>query len=101
MLQTCLPRLGSTFDDCLESGRLARLGGLFVLELVLAVAYDLLGRLGALLDALLSELCVNEIREELMQHASSLGLEQYENSEHQDRLERARRQASGRSSLLV
>jgi ATP-binding cassette subfamily B protein len=101
VLQTSLPRPGPTFDDWLESGRLAPLGGLFALELVLAVAYDLLGRLGALFDALLSELYVNEISVELMQHASLLDLEQYENSEHQDRLERARRQASGRSSLLM
>jgi len=101
VLQTSLPRPGPTFDDWLQSGRLTRLGGLFALELVLAVAYDLLGRLGALFDALLSELYVNEISVELMQHASLLDLEQYENSEHQDRLERARRQASGRSSLLM
>jgi ATP-binding cassette subfamily B protein len=101
VLQTSLPRPGLTFDDWLESGRLRRLGGLFALELVLAVAYDLLGRLGALFDALLSELYVNEISVKLMQHASSLDLEQYENSDHQDRIERARRQASGRSSLLM
>ena len=44
---------------------------------------------------------MNEISVELMQHASSLDLEQFESSEHQDRLERARRQASGRSSLLT
>lgn len=101
VLQTSLPRPGPTFNEWLESGRLARLGGLFALELALAVAYDLLGRAGALVDALLSELYVNEISVELMQHASSLDLEQFESSDHQDRLERARRQASGRSSLLT
>jgi len=54
-----------------------------------------------LVDTLLAELYVNEISVELMRHASSLDLEQFESSEHQDRIERARRQASGRSSLLA
>ena len=101
VLQTSTPGPGATFESWLESGRLARLGSLFALELALAVAYDLLGRVGALVDSLLSELYVNEISVELMLHASSLDLEQFESSDHQDRLERARRQASGRSSLLT
>lgn len=101
VLQTSLPSAGSSFGDWLAAGRLDRLGGLFALELALAVAHDLVGRLSALVDALLAELYINEISVELMQHASSLDLEQFESSEHQDRLERARRQASGRSSMLT
>ena len=100
VLQTSGPRAPADLRDWLETGRLARLGTLFAIELALAVAFDLLGRLGALVDALLTELYVNEISIELMQHASTLDLEQFEAAEHQDRIERARRQASGRSSLL-
>ena len=101
VLQTSLPRVDPDFRDWLASGRLTRLAGLFTVELALAVALDLLGRLGALVDALLAELYVNEISVELMRHAALLDLEQFESSEHQDRIERARRQASGRSSLLA
>ena len=101
VLQTAAPRIDGTFSDWLASGRLSRLSALFALELGLAVALDLLGRLGALVDALLAELYVHAISVELMQHASTLDLEQFESSEHQDRIERARRQASGRSSLLA
>jgi ATP-binding cassette subfamily B protein len=101
VLQTSAPRADADFRDWLAAGRLTRLVWLFSVELALAVALDLLGRLGALVDALLAELYVNEISVELMQHASSLDLEQFESSEHQDRIERARRQASGRSSLLA
>ena len=101
VLQSASPRLEGTLSEWLASGRLSALSALFALELGLAVALDLLGRLGALVDALLGELYVNEISIELMQHASTLDLEQFESSEHQDRIERARRQASGRSSLLA
>ena len=99
VLQTASP-VQADFRGWVESGRLTRLGTLFAAELALAVALDLLGRLGALVDALLGELYVNEISVELMQHASTLDLEQFEAAEHQDRIERARRQAGGRSSLL-
>jgi len=101
VLQTSLPSPGPRFEEWLASGRLAHLGGLFVLEFALAVSYDLLGRLGALVDTLLSELYMNETSVRLMQHASALDLAHFESSEHQDRLERARRQASGRNSLVT
>jgi len=99
--QMSVPRVDAEFSDWLASGRLARLVMLFAVELALAVTLDLLGRVGVLVDTLLAELYVNEISVELMRHASSLDLEQFESSEHQDRIERARRQASGRSSLLA
>ena len=36
-----------------------------------------------------------------MEHAATLDLEQFESSDQQDRLERARRQVTGRTTLLT
>jgi ATP-binding cassette, subfamily B, bacterial len=69
-------------------------------ELGLAVLSDLLGRLVALFDSLLSEQFSNTTSVRLMEHAATLDLEDFEDSEQQDKLERARRQASGRMSLM-
>ena len=57
---------------------------------------DVLGRFVSLLDSLLSEHFSNETSLRLMEHAATLDLEDFEDSELQDRLERARRQAAGR-----
>ena len=73
---------------------------LLVLEFGLAVLSDVLGRAVSLLDSLLSERFSNETSLRLMEHAATLDLEDFEDSELQDRLERARRQAAGRSSLI-
>ena len=73
---------------------------LLALEFGLAVLSDVLGRAVSLLDSLLSEQFSNETSLRLMEHAATLDLEDFEDSELQDRLERARRQASGRSSLI-
>ena len=54
----------------------------------------------ALVDALLSERFTNATSVRLMEHAATLDLEDFEDSELQDSLERARRQASGRLPLL-
>ena len=61
---------------------------------------DVLGRAVSLLDSLLSERFSNETSLRLMEHAATLDLEDFEDSELQDRLERARRQAAGRTSLI-
>ena len=82
------------------SGLLDRIGWLLALEFALAVLSDVLGRAVSLLDALLSERFSNETSVRLMEHAATLDLEDFEDSELQDRLERARRQAAGRSSLI-
>ena len=92
---------GETLVDWLASGRLTLLGGLIALECVLAVISDLLGRASTLVDSLLSELYSNFASVRLMEHAATLDLEQFENSEQQDRLERARRQVTGRTTLLT
>ena len=70
------------------------------LELGLAVLSDVLGRVVSLLDSLLSEQFSNETSLRLMEHAATLDLEDFEDGELQDRLERARRQAAGRTSLI-
>src|SRR5690349_4040773 len=84
----------------LASGLLDRIAWLLALEFALAVASDVLGRTVSLLDALLSERFSNVTSLRLMEHAATLDLEDFEDSELQDQLERARRQAAGRMSLL-
>ena len=84
----------------LASGLLDRMVWLLALEFTLAVLSDVLGRAVSLLDSLLSEKFSNEVSLQLMTHAATLDLEDFEDSELQDRLERARRQAAGRSSLI-
>jgi len=86
--------------DALASGRFNHLALLLASEFALAVLSDLFGRVVSLLDALLSEQYTNATSIRLMQHAATLDLEDFEDSEMQDRLERARRQAVGRSSLM-
>jgi ATP-binding cassette subfamily B protein len=83
-----------------SAGLLDTLIGLLALELGLAVLSDVLGRAVALVDSLLSERFTNATSVRLMEHAATLDLEDFEDSELQDSLERARRQASGRLPLL-
>ena len=90
----------ATLSGWLEAGLLTRLGWLVALEFVLAVLSDVLGRFVSLLDTLLSERLTNETSLRLMGHAATLDLEDFEDAEMQDRLERARRQTMGRSPLL-
>jgi ATP-binding cassette subfamily B protein len=90
----------ASFADWWRSGRLAHLAALLALEFSLAVASDLLGRAVALVDSLLSELFTNDTSVRLMEHAATLDLEDFEDSELQDRLDRARRQTMGRMTLM-
>ncbi len=94
------PSANDTLREWLASGALDRIGWLLALEFVLAVGSDVLGRVVSLLDSLLSERFSNETSLRLMEHAATLDLEDFEDSELQDRLERARRQAAGRTSLI-
>ena len=87
--------------DAWTEGPLRRLGLLLAAEFALAVVSDVLGRLVSLIDALLSERFNNATSIRLMQHAATLDLEDFEDSELQDRLERARRQTMGRTTLLA
>jgi ATP-binding cassette, subfamily B, bacterial len=78
-----------------------RLTKLITLELAIAVLSDVVGRIVSLVDSLLSERFTNETSIRLMEHAALLDLEDFEDSELQDQLERARRQTMGRSSLMT
>jgi ATP-binding cassette, subfamily B, bacterial len=84
----------------IESGRLIKVGGLVVLELGLAVMADFSSRCSSLVDSLLAETYSNFASIRLMERAASLDLEQFESSDQQDRLDRARRQVTGRTALL-
>ncbi|MCE7041182.1 ABC transporter ATP-binding protein [Dyadobacter sp. CY312] len=69
-------------------------------ELGLAVLSDLLNRCINLFDSLLGDLVANKTSVELVHHAAKLDLYQFENPVFYDKLERARRQTSGRTVLL-
>jgi len=94
------PDTAGTLAQWYAAGLLDRIGGLLLLEFALAVSSDILGRTVSLLDSLLSEQFSNVTSLRLMEHAATLDLEDFEDSELQDRLERARRQASGRMTLI-
>jgi ATP-binding cassette, subfamily B, bacterial len=94
------PPAGATLDAWLASGRLDAVISLLLLEFGLAVLSDVLGRAVSLLDSLLSERFSIATSIRLMAHAATLDLEDFEDSELQDRLERARRQAAGRMGLM-
>ena len=96
-----MPGTPGTLGDWLNSGLLGRLGWMLAIELVLAVLSDVLGRIVSLLDSLLSEQFTNATSIRLMEHAATLDLEDFEDSELQDRLERARRQTMGRTTLMT
>jgi len=90
----------ASLAEWLGSGELNHLWWLLGLEFALAVASDILGRVVSMIDSLLGELYNNSTSVKLMEHAASLDLEDFEDAELQDKLDRARRQVSGRSSLL-
>ncbi|MBC6996189.1 ABC transporter ATP-binding protein [Neolewinella lacunae] len=73
---------------------------LVALEFGLALVSDLLSRGISLVDGLLSDLISNSTSVELMRHAATLDLYQFENPEFYDKLERARQQTTGRSLLM-
>ena len=89
-----------TLPQWLGSGHLNRLGLLLGAEFAVAVLADVLGRIVALLDGLLAERVSTSSSVRLMEHAATLDLEDFEDAEFQDQLERARRQTSGRMTLM-
>lgn len=70
------------------------------LEFALALLTDLLSRATSLVDGLLSDLIANRTSVDIMRHAATLDLYQFEDAEFYDKLERARRQTTGRSVLM-
>ncbi len=91
-----MPPLAEAFS----SGHLNTLLELLLLELAIAIGSDLLGRLISYADSLLSELFTNATSVRLMEHAAELDLEDFEDPDLQDKLDRARRQTMGRMSLM-
>ncbi len=78
-----------------------RLAELLALELGIALVGEGLSRLSALLESLLGDLFANRTSVELLRHAAKLDLEQFEDAEIYDRLERARRQTVNRIGLFT
>jgi ATP-binding cassette subfamily B protein len=78
-----------------------RLALLVGIELGIALVGEGLSRVSALLESLLGDLFANRTSVQLMQHAATLDLEQFENAEIYDKLERARRQTVGRIGLFT
>jgi ATP-binding cassette subfamily B protein len=95
------PAGADTLAEWYRSGALNPLLGLLAIEFGLAVLSDVLGRIVSLVDSLLSELLTNATSVQLMQHAATLDLEDFEDSELQDKLDRARRQTMGRMTLMT
>ena len=95
-----MPDKPATLQQWLDSGLLNYLGMLLLAEFALAVLADVLGRVVLLIDGMLSERVTNASSVRLMEHAATLDLEDFEDAEFQDRLERARRQTSGRMTLI-
>ena len=98
-----LVALGLGFDDlgdALRGGQLDHLLWLLAFEFALAILSDLLGRMVSYADSLLSELFTNATSIRLMEHAATLDLEDFEDPDLQDKLDRARRQTMGRMNLM-
>ena len=100
LLLSRLPDHPADAAGWIASGLLLTLALLILAELGLAVLTDVLGRVVSLVDALLAERFTNASSIRLMQHAATLDLEDFEDSELQDKLDRARRQTGGRTTLI-
>ncbi len=74
---------------------------LLILELLLAVGSDTLGRFVSLVDSLLGDRFTNYVSIRLMEHAASLDLVSFEDPVFYDKMERARRQTTARLGMLA
>src|SRR5262249_48805736 len=83
------------------NGNLDTVAKLVALEFGLAILSDVLGRANTLCDSLLGDRFTNRISIRLMQHANRLDLASFEDPVFYDKLERARRQTTGRLTLLA
>jgi len=83
------------------SGSLDHIWKLVALEFGLAVLGDLLSRANSLCDSLLGDRFTNRVSVRLMQHATALDLASFEDPVFYDKLERARRQTTGRMGLMA
>jgi ATP-binding cassette, subfamily B, bacterial len=78
-----------------------RLGKLVLLEIAIVIVGEGLARASSLIESLLGDKFSNRTSILLMEHAATLDLYHFENPTFYDQLERARRQTSGRLSLLA
>src|SRR5690554_6660111 len=92
--------VGDGFAQAWSTGQLDHLALLLAAELGLAILSDLLGRTVSYCDQVLSEMFANAASVRLMEHEATLDLEDFEDPELQDRLDRARRQTMGRMNLM-
>ncbi len=69
-------------------------------EFAIAIVSDAINRSTVLLDSLLGDKFANETSVRLMRHAGSLDLQQFEDADFYDKMERARRQTNRRTSLM-
>ncbi|MEZ4932011.1 MAG: ABC transporter ATP-binding protein [Saprospiraceae bacterium] len=83
-----------------QPGDMQRLWFYVGLEFSLAILSELMNRAITLLDSLLGDLLSNKSSEQLIRHAATLDLYQFEDSNFYDKLERARRQTTGRTVLM-
>ncbi len=69
-------------------------------EFGLVILQSFLGRAVTLIDSLLGDLVSNKTSVDLIRHAATLDLYQFENAAFYDKLERARTQTTGRTVLM-
>ena len=74
---------------------------LLAAEAAIAIASDIIGRTIGLLDSLLGDRFTNVISLRMMEHAGKLDLVNFEDPVFYDKLERARRQTTGRLGMLA
>jgi ATP-binding cassette subfamily B protein len=85
----------------LHDPHVLRIALLVAAEFGLAILSDLTTRATTYADAVLADRTGNAVTLRLMTHAATLDLAQFEDSEVQDRLERARRQVTWRANLVA
>lgn len=78
-----------------------RLWRLVALEIAIVIAGEWLARASSLVESLLGDLFSHQISVRLMEHAAKLDLYHFEDPTFYDKLERARRQTTGRVGLLA
>lgn len=83
-----------------SAGPSTHLWVLVAAEFGLVILSDALSRANTYVDSLLGERFANHTSLRIMAHAASLDLEQFEDSNFYDKLERARQQTAGRTVLL-
>ncbi len=85
----------------LETQDFTQLWNYVLIEFMVAIISDLLGRLINLTDGLLGDLYSNASSERIIRKTSELTIEQLENPEFYDKLERARTQTNNRVDLMT